>query len=366
MTHQTKRISGWLATGLLLVMLPACTTEEAPSADAAWSDLQQAATPPAPPGEWSSQRPGDAELSQFNRERAGKARAAADQAQAFQTKFPDDQRAGEARLLEYNLLTFLEQLGEASGTERRKALRQQLVADPAIDAEERLGLVLMAARDALQEAGSGDPVGGLLQARIHFEQAFAMFPQRAEPAAYLLQLAEMLVFYDLVEPAREVVAKLLKAELDEDIRQEAEAQLAKFERVGKPVEITFTALDGRPIDLAQMKGQVVLIDFWATWCGPCIAGLPELKEVYAKWHPQGFEVLGISLDDDEEALATMVKERELTWPNFFDREHASNRYADQYGITGIPTLWLIDKKGNLRYLNARQNLEAKVATLMAE
>ena len=99
MTHQTKRISGWLATGLLLVLLPACTTEEAPSADAAWSDLQQAATPSAPPSEWSSQPPGEEALSRFNRERAGKARAAADQAQAFQTKFPDDQRAGEARLL---------------------------------------------------------------------------------------------------------------------------------------------------------------------------------------------------------------------------------------------------------------------------
>ena len=366
MNHIAKRVSGWLASLLLVIALPACAAEEAPSADTAWRELQKASNPPAPPREWSSQRPSDEELSKFNRERAGKALAAADQAKAFQTGFPDDKRAGEARLLEYNLLTAVVQLGDASVTERMKALRQQLVADPAIDAEERLGLVLMAARDALQGAGSGDPVAGLLQARTHFEQAFEMFPKRAEPAAYLLQLSEMLLAYDQVEPAREVVAKLLKADLDEDIRKEAAGQLAKFERVGKPVEITFTALDGRKIDLAKMKGQVVLIDFWATWCGPCIAGLPELKEVYAKWQPKGFEILGISLDDDEEALATMVKEKDMPWPQFFDRENASNRYAEQYGITGIPTLWLIDKQGNLRYLNARQNMEAKVAKLMAE
>lgn len=142
--------------------------------------------------------------------------------------------------------------------------------------------------------------------------------------------------------------------------------MAKLERIGKPVEIAFTAIDGRKVDLAGLKGKVVLIDYWATWCGPCIASLPELKESYTKWQPQGFEILGISLDSDLEALKAMVKEQAMPWPQFFDTENENNRYAEKFGITGIPTLWLIDKQGNLRYVNARSDLGGKIAKLMAE
>ncbi len=67
-----------------------------------------------------------------------------------------------------------------------------------------------------------------------------------------------------------------------------------------------------------------------------------------------------------EALKTMVKERALPWPQFFDKENEANRFAEQFGITGIPTLWLIDKQGKLRFLNARNDLAGKIAKLMAE
>jgi thiol-disulfide isomerase/thioredoxin len=193
-----------------------------------------------------------------------------------------------------------------------------------------------------------------------------MFPDRAQPAAYLVQICEMLMVYDQADAAQESLRALDREGTDPEIREAARTQLAKFDRVGKPVEIAFTSLEGNKIDLADLKGKVVLIDYWATWCGPCIAGLPELLETYEEWHPKGFEILGISLDDDEAALKTMVEERGMKWPQFFDKENAGNRYADKYGITGIPTLWLIDKQGKLRYLNARHDLKGKIATLMAE
>jgi thiol-disulfide isomerase/thioredoxin len=350
----------------VLLTASAAVAAEAPTpADTAWKELRKAATPPSPPREWSVQKPSDEELARFNRERAGKALAAADKAKAFYGEFASDKRAVEARTLEYNLLTAVVQLGDSSVTDRMIGLQGQLADDPAVDEEQRLSMVLMAAKSALQGAGD-DPVAGMLKAKGVFLKAFEMFPQRAEPAAYLLQLAEMLLAYDQSDAARDIVQRLDKDGIDEDIRKEAKAQMAKFDRIGKPVDIAFTALDGRKIDVAQLKGKVVLIDYWATWCGPCIAGLPELKDSYTKWHPKGFEIVGISLDSDEEALKTMVKEREMPWPQFFDKENENNRYAEKYGITGIPTLWLIDKQGKLRFSNARNDLEGKIAKLMAE
>jgi len=354
-----------LAVAAWLIALPVFAAAPSAPADVAWKDLRKAATPPSPPREWSTRKPSDEELAGFNRERAGKALAAADQARTFYTAHAADKRAVEARTLEYNLLTAVVQLGDSSVTDRMIALQDQLANDPAVDEEQRLSMVLMAAKSALQGAGA-DPVAGMLKAKGVFLKAFAMFPSRAEPAAYLLQLAEMLQAYDHAEAAKEIVQRLDQDGTDDEIRKEARAQLAKFDRIGKPVDIAFTALDGRKIDVAQLKGKVVLIDYWATWCGPCIAGLPELQENYAKWQPKGFEIIGISLDNDEAALKTMVKERALTWPQFFDHENEGNRYATKYGITGIPTLWLIDKQGNLRHLNARSDLNGKIARLMAE
>lgn len=354
-----------LTLALLLAALPASAAEEPTPADAAWKELRKAATPPSPPREWSTERPSDEELATFNRDRAAKALAAADKARAFYTDHAKDKRAVEARTLEYNLLTAVVQLGDASVTDRMIALQDQLTNDPAVDAEQRLSMLLMAAKGALQESGS-DPATRLLKAKGIFLKAYEMFPARVEPAAYLLQVAELLLAYDQAEAARDIAQRLDKDGADEEVRKEARAQMAKVERIGKPVDIAFTAIDGRKVDLAGLKGKVVLIDYWATWCGPCIASLPELKESYTKWQPQGFEILGISLDSDLEALKAMVKEQAMPWPQFFDSENENNRYAEKFGITGIPTLWLIDKQGNLRYLDARSDLPGKIAKLMAE
>jgi thiol-disulfide isomerase/thioredoxin len=136
--------------------------------------------------------------------------------------------------------------------------------------------------------------------------------------------------------------------------------------VGKPLDIRFTALDGREVDLAKLKGKVVLVDFWSTDCGPCVAEMPMVKEVYQKLHDRGFEVVGISLDDKESVLRRFLKEKELPWPQHFDGKGWENRFAVQYGIFGIPTMWLVDRQGNLRDANAVFSLEERVAALLGE
>lgn len=134
----------------------------------------------------------------------------------------------------------------------------------------------------------------------------------------------------------------------------------------KPLDIKFTAADGREVDLAKMRGKVVLIDFWAVWCGPCVAELPNVLKAYEKLHPKGFEIVGISLDKDKEKLEAFTKEKGMTWPQFFDGKGWENEMAQRFGIHSIPAMWLVDKKGMLVSTSVRGHLEEEVEKRLAE
>ena len=95
--------------------------------------------------------------------------------------------------------------------------------------------------------------------------------------------------------------------------------------VGKPLAIKFAAVDGRQVDLGNLRGKVVLIDFWATWCVPCVHEVPHVKAVYDKLHPKGFEIVGISFDQKKTALQSFVLKEKMTWPQYFDGKGWENQ-----------------------------------------
>jgi thiol-disulfide isomerase/thioredoxin len=104
---------------------------------------------------------------------------------------------------------------------------------------------------------------------------------------------------------------------------------------------------GKPLSIANYNGKVVLIDFWATWCGPCRAELPNVIATYKKYHNQGFEIIGISLDQDQAKLTGFTKDMNMTWPQYFDGQSWQNKLAVKYGIESIPATFLLDGNGKI-------------------
>jgi thiol-disulfide isomerase/thioredoxin len=143
------------------------------------------------------------------------------------------------------------------------------------------------------------------------------------------------------------------------------ASQAAAPKVGEAVDIKFTSTEQKPVDLAALKGKVVLVDFWATWCGPCVAEVPTVKATYDKLHAKGFEIVGISFDRDAAKLKAFTEAKKMEWPQYF-ATGGKNEFGDRFGIESIPTMWLIDKNGKLQDLNGRDNLEAKVEKLLAK
>ncbi len=120
-------------------------------------------------------------------------------------------------------------------------------------------------------------------------------------------------------------------------------------------------VDGKPLSIANYKGKVVLLDFWATWCGPCVGELPNVLETYKKHHGDGFEILGVSLDQEESSLREFTKKREMTWQQYFDGKGWGNKLAGKYGVNSIPATYLLDGEGKIIAKNLRgEALEAAV------
>ncbi len=329
-------------------------------AEAAWKEVTKAMTPPAPPKDWNEKQPSEADIQKFKASMAKAAGTAADKAREFYERFPKHERFGEAKDAERRMLTAAVNLGD---TTREAALKA--AGGAAQPQQPKMEPVQQKLQEAVQEAMKKQPEG-MPAVFAEFERGIRKvqkeFPDRPEVYGALLEVCDGLP----PEKALAIAKEVEEAKTEPGLKEQAANIRKKYERLGKPVDIAFTATDGTKVSLADMKGKVVLVDFWATWCGPCVKEIPNVKKAYDTLHPKGFEIVGISFDEDKEALLSFIKKKEMPWPQFFDGKGWQNQYAGQFGIQSIPAMWLIDKKGNLREFNARENLVGKVEKLLAE
>ena len=135
----------------------------------------------------------------------------------------------------------------------------------------------------------------------------------------------------------------------------------------KAIDFQVKDLNGNPLSLRKYRGKVVLLDFWATWCGPCLTEMPNVKRIYQKYKNQNFQIIGISLDTNGSSLSSYLKREGITWPQFFDGTGWKNSIAQKYGINSIPRMYLIDGNGIIRKENVRGHaLEVAVDELVRE
>ena len=151
------------------------------------------------------------------------------------------------------------------------------------------------------------------------------------------------------------------------VRELAAKRRLVLEAMKRPLELKFTALDGREVDTTKWRGKVVIVDFWASYCSPCIAAMPHLKDLYAKYHDRGLEIVNISVDKEaaRDSLVKLVAKLELPWPQFFDGKENQGEFAVRYGVQPIPHLLLFGPDGMIAAVTPGYNaLEAEIRRLL--
>ena len=339
-------------------------TLAAKEAGAAWTELKDAmSTRPAIPDAWQLQEPSPEDQIRFF---TPYILAIADKAKDFYSRFPKDTNAIEAKLSEYGALSLLVDQAKATNQQPRlDSALKAVLADPALPDDVRFDLRQHAVEKAVHDKEAQGDAAVLAEFEKGTRALQKEFPKRPEVMEMLMYLAE------ISEPEKSrIVVKEIAASQDapEEVKDDAAGMQKQLERVGKPLALKFAAMDGREVDLDKMRGKVVLVDFWAAASERSVDMTPAVKEAYDKFHPKGFEIAGINLDDEKGSLTSFLAEQKMEWPQYFDGKSLETKFAADFGLkeTDIPAMWLVDKKGVLRYINAGFDFNRKIERLLAE
>ncbi len=285
----------------------------------------------------------------------------------FIESYPKDARCWDAKVLQVQVLLtsdFLEKRNPSKNTAALTTLQEVASAkDAPASARANAGFMLIQMHgSALGPQPDKEAAASLEKEMLAFMKAFADDPRTSHVKMMRADLQEK------IDPAKaETLFKELISDKDPRVARRAKAKLEQMELTRKPIALKYTAVDGKEVDLTKMRGKVVLVDFWATWCGPCRVEVPNVVAAYKKYQEKGFEVVGVSLDEDKDAMLAYTKEQGMTWPQHFDGKGWQNEISSRYGIQSIPAMWLVDKKGMIRSTEARgEQLTALIEKLLAE
>jgi thiol-disulfide isomerase/thioredoxin len=278
----------------------------------------------------------------------------ADAARSFYTQYPAHPKVGEAHELEDEVLASAWYFGATNLTQRLVQLEHERFADPNLKAHERF-LLRRGQVDRLMR-GSLD----------EFEKA-ALDLQKDFPN-------EDIVYYQLarvldrcgIDRSQKLAEQLLSGPMPDS--REAGILKRRLERIGKPIDLKFTAAEGKQVDAAKMHGKVVIVQFWSTTCVPCVLEMPTIKALFDKYHGQGLELVGVNLDIDPAKARRFVRDKKLEWPQHYRDKGDSNDFSKEVEVMGIPAFLLVDKQGKVRSWNAEdsEDFEGQIIKLLGE
>jgi thiol-disulfide isomerase/thioredoxin len=349
--------------GMLASAARADSTNAGPAnaaADKAWNELQQVMMPPPTPAEWAGKEPTPEQADKFRAAQGRLAGEAADQAKDFYTRFSSDARAFDARRAEWKLVETASRLGNTNRVARLEELEETRLKEPGVSEDERFAI----RSRAIERAALSRQKEGMAAVIESYEKGVRElqkeFPKRPELYNMLLTVAENSPRERALALAKEIVAGTANPQL----QMLAELFTRRTVALDRPLELKVKAVDGREVDIAKVKGKVVLLDFWATRCPPCVALTPTLKALYEKYQPKGFEIIGINSDEQKAQMTRFLAQEKVTWLQYFDSGEAL--VGSRLGIYQIPALWLVDKQGVVRDNRGVYDLEAKIQKLLAE
>jgi thiol-disulfide isomerase/thioredoxin len=201
----------------------------------------------------------------------------------------------------------------------------------------------------------------VLEVTKHFQDKGAKLTANDANVAFQLASALEDAGFEAYPQTCKSLVKMFSAASDEKVA----SMLKQLEVIGNRIDITGKTTDGKEFDLAKLKGKVVLVDFWATWCGPCIQEIPNIRTAYKNYKDKGFEVIGVSLDRSDDAIEKFVKKENLPWSSINVED--SRRLADKYEVNSIPQPYLIGPDGRVISIRARgPQLERLLERLLGE
>ena len=193
----------------------------------------------------------------------------------------------------------------------------------------------------------------------------AKYPTSPDAAEAILQLAIADEFSAREQEALARYAAIVKDFPDSAPARKARGAARRLQSVGKPLALAGTTIDGKQVAVESLKGVPVLVHYWATWCEPCKVDIAQIRELYAKYGPKNFAVVGVALDTDKAQLAKYLQGKPIPWPQLHETGGLDGRLAEELGVLTLPTMLLLDAEGkvidrNLVITDLEKKLEAIV------
>jgi peroxiredoxin len=251
--------------------------------------------------------------------------------------------------------------GSATNDEYKQFSGPNRLLDQQLDSLEK---VRNSATDAGERKSLSTRLAGIRQQKAQLERDYVRRNPGSLVAAYILNVYASTWGKDTTSVLYEQMSPELKASAYGMEIQDFIALNRKIDVGGPFADFEQLNTAGTPVKLSNIKARYILLDFWASWCGPCRQENPNLVKTYARFRDKGFTVLGVSLDENKKAWLKAVADDNLTWENVSDLRGDQNKAALIYGISGIPDNFLIDGNGTIVARNLRgKKLDDKLEEL---